>query len=76
MSIEKTINQLVDNTPIFVCKLPKQIVGEIKLEKRVKKIKNHPLGYLKSHEKYNPNAERLFNSYHPTHMIEDYIWHI
>ena len=88
MSIEKTFDQLVDNAPIFVCKLPKPIVKEIGVWAReCKKVKNHPLGYLKAHENAGYSLkeeiggtkpeEEEHNSFQcgiPPRLIEDSYW--
>ena len=78
MSVEKTFNQLVDNAPIFVCKLPKPIVKEIGVWAReCKKVKNHPLGYLKAHENAGYGLTKDYNSYQcgiPPRLIEESYW--
>ena len=74
------IDQLKDKAPIFVFKLPKQIVGELNVwERECKKIKNHPLGFFKAHENvgYNPESEKTYNSYQcgiPPQLIENSFW--
>ena len=80
MALIAKINQLTDKAPIFVCELPKQIVGELNVwERECKKIKNHPLGFLKAHENvgYDPNQENTYNSYQcgiPTQLVENSYW--
>lgn len=71
---------LVIGVPILVAKLPKPIVKEIGVwERECRKIKNHPLGYLKAHENagYDPDVDKLFNSYQcgiPPRLVEESYW--
>jgi len=65
---------------IHIFDLPKPIQDELKVwEKACKKIKNHPLAELKSHENfgYDPNSPVKYNSYQcgiPSHLVEDSFW--
>ena len=44
---------LSEGVPVWITKLPKLIVKEIDVwERECKKVKNHPLGYLKAHENF------------------------
>ena len=71
---------LVEGAPILVTKLPRPIVKEIGVwERECRKVKDHPLGYLKAHENvgYDPNSDRKFNSYQcgiPPRLIDESYW--
>ena len=81
------MNRLIETAPIFVCELPKQIIGELNVwERECKKIKNHPLGFLKAHEnvaydpdysKFDPDKGNVYNSYQcgiPSQLVENSYW--
>jgi len=71
---------LRDHIPILIAKLPEEIndeIGEWALE--CKKIKAHPLSYLKGHTNigYDPDSNIFNNSYQcsvPAHLISDSYW--
>jgi len=71
--------RLTESAPIFITKLPREINKEISVwERECKKIKNHPLSELKSHENvgYSSNSKK-FNSYQcgvPIQLIENSFW--
>ena len=71
---------LAEGVPVWITKLPKLIVKEIDVwERECRKVKDHPLGYLKAHENvgYDPNADRKFNSYQcgiPPRLIDESYW--
>ena len=71
---------LAEGVPVWITKLPKLIVKEIDVwERECRKVKDHPLGYLKAHENvgYDPNAYRKFNSYQcgiPPRLIDESYW--
>jgi hypothetical protein len=66
--------------PYLLCNLPKEIQQEINFWiEECKKIKNHPLAELKSHENvaYLSMDGKKHNSYQcsvPTHLIENSFW--
>lgn len=80
MTLELKIEKLTEESPIFVCDLPKQIVNEHRVwERECKKIKNHPLGFFKAHENvgYDPESEKTYNSYQcgiPPQLVENSFW--
>ncbi len=77
---------LNNRSPIYTFKLPKEICKELdSWEMACKKIKNHPLSELKSHENigYDPDDvfgsgnETTFNTYQcgiPPELIENSFW--
>ena len=69
---------LVEGAPILVCKLPKPIIKELNVwERECRKIKDHPLGYLKGHENAGYGQETNYNSYQcsiPPRLIEESYW--
>lgn len=69
---------LVKGSPILVTKLPKPIVKEIGVwERECRKVKNHPLGYLKGHENVGYGLGTNYNSYQcgiPPRLIEESYW--
>lgn len=68
------------NSPYLLCNLPEQIKQEVNnWVKECKKIKNHPLAELKSHENvgYLEVDEKKHNSYQcsiPPQLIENSFW--
>ena len=78
MNIEA--KQLTEKAPIFVFKLPEQIVDEMNVwGEDCTKIKNHPLGYLKAHENigYTLGKEKNNNSYQcgiSPQLVENSYW--
>jgi len=72
--------QLLENVPIFVLNLPKEIIEEIDIWiNKAKKVKEHPLHYLKSHENsgYDPTLNIKNNAYQCSvsqFLVEDSFW--
>jgi len=69
---------LVEGAPILITKLPKPIVKEIGVwERECRKVKDHPLGYLKGHENIGYGMGKNYNSYQcsiPPRLIEESYW--
>ena len=71
---------LKEDSPIFIAELPKLICKEhSQWETECRKVKNHSLAELKSHENagYDPNSEKQYNSYQcgiPSSLIENSFW--
>jgi len=74
------VKQLLQNVPIFGLKIPDEIVLEIDIwVHEAKKIKSHPLYYLKAHENigYNPLSNKKHNAYQCSispSLIENSFW--
>ncbi len=72
---------LAEGVPVWITKLPKLIVKEIDVwERECKKVKNHPLGYLKAHENFGylfEGSGKKHNSYQcgiPPRLIDESYW--
>lgn len=69
---------LTESAPILVIKLPKPIVYEIgEWAHECRKIKNHPLAYLKAHENAGYGLLKNYNQYQcsvPPRLIEESYW--
>lgn len=74
------IKPLRDNAPIIIAKFPEEINSEIEQwAHECKKIKDHPLAYLKGHDNvgYDVDNNIINNSYQcavPNHLISDSYW--
>ena len=71
---------LRDHIPVLIAKLPKEINEEIEeWAYECKKIKEHPLSYLKGHSNvgYDPDNNIFHNSYQcsvPPHLVSNSYW--
>ena len=69
---------LVENYPILVTKLPKPIVKELGVwERECKKIKDHPLGWLKGHDNAGYGLDKNYNHFQcgiPPCLIDESYW--
>ena len=80
MKEELTLTRLHENSPVMVGILPKPIFAEMKhWVKEARKVKDHPLGYLKAHENvgYLAYDGKRHNSYQcsiPPHLIDNSYW--